>query len=92
MSETTPPETAATIELPLAEINPEQFLSFYTPFDATSEQKTLAADITSLDHPAHQQLGAGTPEWAEVLGMLKNLTQKPTWPIRQQQSDRFQNR
>ena len=36
------------------------------------EQQDLIARITFLDHRAHEQLGEGTPEWKEVLGMLGN--------------------
>ena len=51
-------------------INWQSYLTF--PGGVTREQKELASDIMSLDHRAHEQLGPGTPEWKEVLGMLGN--------------------
>jgi hypothetical protein len=56
----------------LAFINKASFLEFTVPPDATPEQKILAANIMDLDHRAHNELGPGTPEWKEVLGMLTN--------------------
>jgi hypothetical protein len=70
-SKTTPSETATSGAV-LAYINEQKLLTFQTPPNATSEQKALAADIMSLDHRAHEQLGPDTPDWKEVLGMLEN--------------------
>lgn len=53
-------------------INQENFLQFAMPPNATDEQKALTADIVELDHRAHEQLGPGTPEWKEVMGVLVN--------------------
>ena len=53
-------------------INPDGFLTFFPPVNPTPEQQDLIARIASLDHRAHEQLGEGTPEWKEVLGMLGN--------------------
>jgi hypothetical protein len=51
-------------------LNNENYLTFRG--GRTREEKELAADIMSLDHRAHEELGPGTPEWKEVLGMLAN--------------------
>ena len=53
-------------------INAFNFLMFVYPSNATHEQQVLVGKIVSLDHRAHEQLGAQTPEWKEVLGMLSN--------------------
>ncbi len=62
---------AAQSEL-YAHINKDQYLEFGLPVNATEEQKALAADIVALDHRAHEQLGPDTPEWKEVMGVLRN--------------------
>jgi tetratricopeptide (TPR) repeat protein len=51
-------------------INSENYLTFRG--GRTPEENKLAADIMSLDHRAHDELGPGTPQWKEVLGMLAN--------------------
>jgi len=53
-------------------INQDNFLEFALPPNASPEQKALTADIVQLDHRAHEQLGPGTPEWKEVMGVLIN--------------------
>ena len=60
-------------------INQENYLEFGLPTNATSEQRTLTADIVALDHRAHEQLGPGTPEWREVLGVLTNAANMDTY-------------
>jgi hypothetical protein len=51
-------------------LNPDKYLTFRG--GTTLEEKKLASDIVSLDHRAHEELGPGTLEWKEVLGMLAN--------------------
>ena len=48
------------------------FLSFSLPDNPTPEDQKLAADIVILDHRAHQQLRPTTPEWQEVIDLLRN--------------------
>jgi hypothetical protein len=64
------PDDQGTPSVPC--INSAGFLSFFPPPNSTPEQQVLIADIVSLDHRAHEQLGAESPEWKEVLGMLSN--------------------
>lgn len=53
-------------------INRNDLLQFVPPLNASSSQKELTADLVGLDHRAHEQLGPGTPEWKEVMGVLVN--------------------
>jgi len=55
-------------------VNQAKYLTFALPDPGliTNPQRELAAQIQSLDHRAHEQLGPCTPEWTEVLGMLGN--------------------
>jgi hypothetical protein len=54
-------------------VTTERFLAFSPPPEnASAELKALAADIVSLDHRIHEQLGPDTPEWREVMGILVN--------------------
>src|SRR5260370_25323499 len=53
-------------------INQEKLLTYSPSYQPTAEQAALLANIMSLDHRAHEQLGQDTPEWREVLGMLYN--------------------
>jgi hypothetical protein len=55
-------------------VNQDKYLTFGLPDPGliTNAQRDLAAQIQSLDHRAHEQLGPCTPEWTEVLGMLGN--------------------
>jgi len=54
-------------------VTTERFLAFPPPpEDASADLKALTADIVSLDHRIHEQLGPDTPEWREVMGILVN--------------------
>ncbi len=53
-------------------INRYDLLQFAPSPNASPEQKGLTADLVGLDHRAHEQLGPGTPEWKEVMGVLVN--------------------
>jgi hypothetical protein len=53
-------------------ITEQGFLAFRPPAKPTQDEERLMADITELDHQAHEELGSGTAEWKEVLGILVN--------------------
>ncbi len=53
-------------------VNRNDLLQFAPPPNSSPEQKALIADLVGLDHRAHEQLGPGTPEWKEVMGVLVN--------------------
>jgi hypothetical protein len=53
-------------------INRYDLLQFAPSLNASPDQKHLTADLVGLDHRVHEQLGPGTPEWKEVMGVLVN--------------------
>jgi hypothetical protein len=53
-------------------VNRNDLLQFMPPGNSTPGQSALTADLVGLDHRAHEQLGPGTPEWKEVMGVLVN--------------------
>ena len=57
---------------PYACVNRDDLLQFSPPSNPSAEQTALVADIVGLDHRVHEQLGANTPEWKEVMGVLIN--------------------